>query len=81
MAAQLDTSISIFQKKNNYKDGIFKDMEALAFLIVSTGIGYCVHMAHRIDERIDLICERLVKLEFRMPKRKTDRSLEDLDID
>lgn len=56
-------------------------MEALAFLIVSTGIGYCVHMAHRIDERIDVICERLIKLELRMPKRKTDRSLEDFDCD
>lgn len=47
-------------------------METIYFLVVSAAIGYVIHMAQKIDERLDVIERELLRMKLSLPKRKND---------
>lgn len=52
-------------------------MESIFFIIISSGIGYAIHLIQSLDNRIDKLSERILRLEILIPKRNSDRHLLD----
>jgi len=47
-------------------------MESIYFGIVSSLMAYIIHLMQDMDKRIDRVNERLIRIEFHLPKRKSD---------
>jgi hypothetical protein len=47
-------------------------MEAIAFAIITAGIGYIISMIQEMDKRMDAMMIKILKLEFHLNKRKED---------